>query len=710
MAGRDQRRGQPGLGVFAGGDVEHAKVPGTARRLLLPAAQVFAGHRSVNATGLSRQRTLQRAGVDGDDPWRGHSDGTLHGGADSDYLDCDDSDSMSDRSTSSELTGCRRHWPLLRAEESLRLTLWDVFMGTMLLIFAFFSPLETAFLTLRIDGMFFLNRLFDFLFTVDLFIQFIVAHPDPSQGGKPFTDPVDNAMCYLRGWFWIDLFSILPIDLTIALSGANGSSSPLAKLKLLKVVRLLRLVRLLKLARLQKVMDEVRSKTGQSWAVFNLSKFLLVIFGTSHWMACLWGGVGLASPPGPHNNWIDALINDKCPERDGDDWCWKTFYGALRVETADGARCQAVSDLYAISMYWAVMTLTSIGYGDIYATNRLEYWVCNFAMVCMAVAWTYVIGGVVATIGNMHLHETRYRQTMDDLNHMMEEANMPPEIRVRVRRYLSEAKDVSRKRNEKHILEQMSPALQGEIALFLHKESVMQVSYLSEMDTDDRRDILVCAAQRLTTLVFAPFEQVMEPRALFIVKDGLCARNGRILSRHACWGEDMILQNPRFRETATAKAITYLHVLSLRASDVTFITSKYPNSRIVVRWAIFRFGIRAAVRLISKVLNHADVAEDWCTHRNTLSQEGRERLLEDIMQGKFKPGVGSLDPYLKLAARKALQATEFSAHTEEEGCQTVRLLKGIRDQVTALSRRVEKIEVSQNEMLLLYHEHQAHIA
>merc|ERR1712222_210536 len=182
----------------------------------------------------------------------------------------------------------------------------------------------------------------------------------------------------------------------------------------------------------------------------------------------------------------------------------------------------------------------------------------------------------------------------------------------------------------------------------------------------------------------------------------------------------MVLQNPRFRDAAVARALSYLHVLSLRAVDISFITCKYPSSRGIIRWAILRFGIRAAVSLISKTLKHPDVAGDWKLHGNMLSQEARAQLFTDIMQGKFKPGSLSMEPYLKHASHKAHRASDAPTYwqplsqspassiaTEEDSGTFLTLLKGIQDDMTTLSRKVDRIEVNQHEMLLLFHENQS---
>merc|ERR1719230_1294108 len=98
-------------------------------------------------------------------------------------------------------------------------------------------------------------------------------------------------------------------------------------------------------------------------------------------------------------------------------------------------------------------------------------------MAMMAGAWAYVIGGVCGIVATLNPHELHFKQTMDDLNSMMQDSQIPPHTRERLRTYFHEAKDISRKRVERGIVDMMSPSLQGEIAILLHDKWIQSVNF-----------------------------------------------------------------------------------------------------------------------------------------------------------------------------------------------------------------------------------------
>ena len=50
--------------------------------------------------------------------------------------------------------------------------------------------------------------------------------------------------------------------------------------------------------------------------------------------------------------------------------------------------------VYVWALHWSVMSITSIGYGDISPTHDVEYVVCSVCMLGGGILWAYLIGSV----------------------------------------------------------------------------------------------------------------------------------------------------------------------------------------------------------------------------------------------------------------------------------------------------------------------------
>ena len=64
------------------------------------------------------------------------------------------------------------------------------------------------------------------------------------------------------------------------------------------------------------------------------------------------------------------------------------------LEQADTGKCYEHTELYVASLHWAMMTVTSIGYGDIVPQTVTEYSVCVVFMLIAGASWAVIIGGI----------------------------------------------------------------------------------------------------------------------------------------------------------------------------------------------------------------------------------------------------------------------------------------------------------------------------
>jgi hypothetical protein len=91
------------------------------------------------------------------------------------------------------------------------------------------------------------------------------------------------AQNYIKGWFLLDIVSILPFDMLGLFAGLDLDS-----LKLVKVFRLLRLAKLLRLLKSNKLLMHVETHYEIDYGNLQLWGFVFMLFALTHWLACGW--------------------------------------------------------------------------------------------------------------------------------------------------------------------------------------------------------------------------------------------------------------------------------------------------------------------------------------------------------------------------------------------------------------------------------------
>eukprot|EP01029_Cantina_marsupialis_P007032 TRINITY_DN1775_c0_g1_i1.p1 TRINITY_DN1775_c0_g1~~TRINITY_DN1775_c0_g1_i1.p1 ORF type:complete len:879 (+),score=198.96 TRINITY_DN1775_c0_g1_i1:366-3002(+) len=452
---------------------------------------------------------------------------------------------------------------------------WDVLILVALTFTAVVTPFEVAFHDDTTPDnilewiVFMLNRTVDTCFAVDMIFNFFLCYFDEKRSGM-VADTLKITKRYVKGWFIIDFVSIFPFDML----GFVLQSDTLSKLKVLRLIRLLRLMKLLRIVRASRIISRWESHINVSFSKLALGKFILVLCFAAHWVACLWGLM------------VSFQGDDSEPVMQSDNWV--ASYGLVNPDD--------ILDVYFAALYWSVMTLTTIGFGDIVAVTTLER---LMAVVCMLIGgsmYAYIVGAVCSILNQLDEATQEYRRTMDQLNAYMKEMQLPPSMQRQLRVYFQFCKKNIRARYFQDVLSKMSPMLRGQVATYSNRTWVSKIRFFQHVPPEEKEILTTEIAMAMRPQAFPPGEAVIvygeRATTMHVLQRGICSRNGVVISSGTVVGEDVVLQNTK--RHYTVRTLTYTDVSTLQKEDLTNILDKpeLENSRKIVR----RFAIKLAFR------------------------------------------------------------------------------------------------------------------
>lgn len=285
---------------------------------------------------------------------------------------------------------------------------YDGFMSVIVIMTCVYTPLDISIEDFVSNEMKIVLYVVDFIFFIDILINFNSAYYDDQFNIKETRKEI--GVNYVKGWFFLDLLAILPME-------AFGGDSSLSKISRLgKITRLTRVIKLVKVVNLVKQKQntvKMTKNTGTNLGLERFGFFIICFMLGLHIAACVWI--------------VTATIFSVTIKENDEEI--KVFPGTWIGEKI-GNRTAPHDELYAFAFYWAVQTVTTVGYGDIGSYNMLERWITCLTMIIGVISFSFASGTLASIMQNYDSQNKEQAEKMEMLNKIYHAYKLPLELYI----------------------------------------------------------------------------------------------------------------------------------------------------------------------------------------------------------------------------------------------------------------------------------------
>ncbi|XP_064454926.1 potassium/sodium hyperpolarization-activated cyclic nucleotide-gated channel 1-like isoform X2 [Ornithodoros turicata] len=405
------------------------------------------------------------------------------------------------------------------------------------------EPLEWTAFNLMSDAVFLVDIVFNFrtgVFTDDCYQEVNM-------------DPKFITWHYLKGWFFVDLVSSIPLDYVSLLI-----SERVYVLRVVHLTKFLALLKLFRLSRLVRYLIHVEENffffsRGVYLRMCNTMGMILLI---AHWNACL------------------QFFVPRLQGFPDDSWT-----ADLHIQNASWFA------QYSWSFFNALSQMLCAGYGGSTPRNLTDMWLTNVGIASGAISYALLLGHVANMIQAMDHTKALHREKMNEVEDYMTYQNFPRRLKNRMRDYF-ENRYHGRVFDEESILDALSDPLREEVLRYNCRVMVRSVPFLANGDPDFVADLVAVLKQEF----YQPGDVIVKQGAIgskmFFIQSGkvsIVLDDGDVLgivSEGAYFGELCLIR--RTKRQANAIAQTYCNIFTLSTDNFNELLEKYPAVRIAV--------------------------------------------------------------------------------------------------------------------------------
>jgi hypothetical protein len=274
-----------------------------------------------------------------------------------------------------------------------------------------------------------------------------------------------------------DIFGLIPFDLiSIFLNGRNAHY-----------------FRLSKLARTPNMMlyidniSEMLSQLDIDLSFIRVIKLNIVMLLVSHWVGCLWYMIADISEQNGYENWVEADESNELFTVNHSDY--NGFIAYLR------------------SVYWAIVGMSTVGYGDIVATNIIETSYSTVVILFGGLLLPAVVGGLAAYMSNFRYAAKTFRKnTAKARAHLKDHLTVKDSSIEQIVRFYNFFWSRKGGVTDEDVMEELSSPLRIAVASFVNERTISAVPFFSRCN-DAMKQLILSSLQHRQ---FTPLDTIIE--------------------------------------------------------------------------------------------------------------------------------------------------------------------------------------------------------